>query len=103
MVSEGYGLNGRQKRKTMTWRPDPGMTKRQIKEEKNTQACYSNAEYALASAGWTCYVCGVCGALKRDYAEPNLRLYSFFDRRSCSAHPPCDRAIIRLDKLQRIS
>ena len=30
MVSEGYGLNGRQKRKTMTWRPDPGMTKRQI-------------------------------------------------------------------------
>jgi len=38
MVSEGYGLNGRQKRKTMTWRPDPGMTKRQIKEALNTQA-----------------------------------------------------------------
>ena len=38
MVSEGYGLDGKQKRKTMTWRPDPGMTKRQIKEELNTQA-----------------------------------------------------------------
>jgi hypothetical protein len=36
MVSEGYGLDGKQKRKTMTWRPDPGMTKRQIKKAEHT-------------------------------------------------------------------
>ncbi len=30
MVSDGYGMDGRQKRKLKTWRPEPGMTKRQI-------------------------------------------------------------------------
>ena len=38
MVSEGYGTDGRQRRKLMTWRPEPGMTKRKIKEELNIQA-----------------------------------------------------------------
>lgn len=45
MVSEGYGSDGRQKRKLMTWRPEEGMTKCKIKEDFNIQV-----------AGWACDV-----------------------------------------------
>ena len=73
MVSEGYGSNGRQKRRLMTWRPEPGMTKRQIKEELNAQAVLferrvrtgqilnGNVTFAEFVERW-----------KHDYAEPSL-------------------------------
>ena len=38
VVSAGYDLNGKQIRKTMTWKPEPGMTKKQIEKELNKQA-----------------------------------------------------------------
>ncbi len=37
-VSLGYDLNGKQIRKTMTWKPESGMTARQIEKEINRQA-----------------------------------------------------------------
>lgn len=37
-VSCGYDVNGRHKEQSMTWRPDEGMTKRQIEKELNRQA-----------------------------------------------------------------
>ena len=37
-VSTGYDLQGKQIRKTMTWNPAPGMTKKQIEKELNRQA-----------------------------------------------------------------
>lgn len=37
-VSLGYDLNGKQIRKTMTWRPESGMTSRQIEKELYKQA-----------------------------------------------------------------
>lgn len=36
-VSAGYDLQGKQIRKTMTWKPAPGMTKKQIEKELNRQ------------------------------------------------------------------
>ncbi|MCH5299006.1 MAG: site-specific integrase [Ruminococcus sp.] len=36
-VSLGYDSNGKQIRRTMTWKPERGMTKRQIKEELDRQ------------------------------------------------------------------
>lgn len=36
-VSTGYDLQGKQIRKTMTWKPAPGMTKKQIEKELNRQ------------------------------------------------------------------
>lgn len=37
-VSCGYDINGRHKEQSMTWKPDEGMTKRQIEKELNRQA-----------------------------------------------------------------
>ncbi len=37
-VSAGYDLQGKQIRKKMTWKPAPGMTKKQIEKELNRQA-----------------------------------------------------------------
>lgn len=37
-VSCGYDINGKQLRKSMTWKPESGMTKRQIEKELNNQA-----------------------------------------------------------------
>ena len=73
MVSEGYGLNGRQKRKTMTWRPDAGMTKRQIKEALNTQAVLFERKVRTGQVldGHVTFAEFV-ERWKRDYAEPNL-------------------------------
>ena len=37
-VSDGYAADGKQRRKTMTWTPDPNMTARQIGKELQRQA-----------------------------------------------------------------
>lgn len=37
-VSCGYDINGNHKEQTMTWKPDEGMTKKQIEKELNRQA-----------------------------------------------------------------
>ena len=37
-VSDGYDAHGKQKVRSMTWRPSPGMTPRQIEKELNRQA-----------------------------------------------------------------
>ncbi len=36
-VSEGYDAHGKQVRRSMTWKPDPGMTERQIQKELERQ------------------------------------------------------------------
>jgi len=40
MVSTGYDITGKQLRKTMTWRPDEGMTPKQIEKALNEQAVW---------------------------------------------------------------
>lgn len=37
-VSDGYDIHGKQKMRSMTWTPEPGMTPRQIERELNRQA-----------------------------------------------------------------
>ena len=37
-VSCGYDLNGKQIRRHLTWKPEPGMTKRQLQKELDRQA-----------------------------------------------------------------
>ena len=38
IVSCGYDLDGKQIRRQMVWKPEPGMTKRQIQKELDRQA-----------------------------------------------------------------
>ena len=37
-MSCGYDINGNHKEQSMTWKPDEGMTKKQIEKELNRQA-----------------------------------------------------------------
>lgn len=72
-VSSGYDVNGNHKEQAMTWKPDPGMTKRQIEKELNRQAVMfeeacmhgykaSAVKFEELSEEWF-----------EDYAKPNLR------------------------------
>ena len=72
-VSTGYDINGNHKEQAMTWKPDPGMTKRQIEKELNRQAVMfeeacmhgykaSAVKFEELSEEWF-----------EDYAKPNLR------------------------------
>ena len=101
MVSEGYGTDGKQKRKLMTWRPEPGMTKKQIKEElalqsalferrvRNGQVLDGHVTFEEFVERW-----------KRDYAKPNLAPKTFVRYEAYLTRILPAIGHIRLDKLQ---
>ena len=73
-ASCGYDLSGRQVERSMTWKPAPGMTPKQIEKELNRQAVLFDEKCAAQGAG--------NGNIKfeafakqwiAEYAEPNLR------------------------------
>lgn len=100
-VSCGYDLNGKQLRRTMTWTPPEGMTKRQTEKELNRQATLfeekcrtgqvldGNIKFADFAEKWF-----------KDYAEKQLRPTTVARYRLLM--PRINAAIghIRLDKLQ---
>ena len=100
-VSCGYDLNGKQIRRTMTWTPEPGMTRRQTEKELDRQAvlfeerCHTgqvldgNIKFADFAERWF-----------KDYAEKQLRPTTV--ARYHVLMPRINAAIghIRLDKLQ---
>ena len=51
VVSSGYNLAGRQVRRTMTWKPEPGMTGRQVQRELEKQIVLFENKCAGGSAG----------------------------------------------------
>ena len=72
-VSTGYDTKGNHKEQAMTWKPEPGMTQRQIEKELNRQAVMfeeacmhgykaSAVKFEEMSEEWF-----------EDYAKPNLR------------------------------
>jgi integrase len=101
MVSEGYGMDGRQKRKLMTWRPEPGMTKRQTKEELTLQAALFERRVRSGQVldGHVTFAEFV-ERWRRDYAEPNLAPKTLvrYDELLKRILPAIGH--IRLDKLQ---
>nr|WP_300184230.1 tyrosine-type recombinase/integrase [uncultured Agathobaculum sp.] len=100
-VSCGYDLNGKQLRRTMTWTPEPGMTRRQTEKELDRQAVLfeercrtgqvldGNIKFADFAERWF-----------KDYAEKQLRPTTV--ARYHVLMPRINAAIghIRLDKLQ---
>lgn len=101
VVSCGYDLNGKQIRRSMTWTPEPGLTRRQTEKELDRQAvlfeekCHTgqvldgNIKFADFAEKW--FV---------DYAEKQLRPTTVARYRLLM--PRINAAIghIRLDKLQ---
>ena len=73
-VSCGYDIHGKQVSRSMTWRPAPGMTKKQMEKEAHRQAVLFDERCAAGATG--------DGAMKfeafaklwfKEYAEPKLR------------------------------
>lgn len=101
IVSCGYDLDGKQLRRRMVWKPEPGMTKRQIQKEldrqavlfeekcRNGQVLEGNIKFAEFAEKWF-----------TDYAEKQLRATTV--ARYQLLMPRINAAIghIRLDKLQ---
>lgn len=70
----GYDTSGRQVMRSMTWKPKPGMTEKQIEKELNRQAVLFDEKCSAQGVG--------NGNIKfqafaeqwfKEYAEPNLR------------------------------
>ena len=101
IVSCGYDLDGKQLRRRMVWKPEPGMTKRQIQKEldrqavlfeekcRNGQVLDGNIKFAEFAEKWF-----------TDYAEKQLRATTVAGYHKLM--PRINTAIghIRLDKLQ---
>ena len=96
----GYDVSGRQVMRSMTWRPKPGMTAKQIEKELNRQAVLFDEKCAAQGVGG--------GNIKfetfarqwfQEYAEPNLRARTV--DRLHQQEPRTYQALghIRLDKL----
>ena len=48
---DGYDSNGKQIERSMTWKPDPTMTEKQIQKELNRQAVMFEV-WAAAASSW---------------------------------------------------
>ena len=100
-VSNGYDAQGRQLRKTMTWKPAPGMTQKQIVKELDRQAVLfeekvKSGQYMDGNIKLDAFV----EQWFTDYADKNLKpstlsLYHLLMRRVSSAI-----GHIRMDKLR---
>ncbi len=100
-VSCGYDLNGKQIRRRMTWKPEDGMTARQIKKEldrqavlfeekcRNGQVLDGNIKFAEFAEKWFA-----------DYAEKQLRPTTVAGYRWALKRTLPAIGHIRLDKLQ---
>lgn len=101
MVSTGYDSTGKQIRKTMTYKPEPGMTQKQIEKAVNEQAVVfekkvmsgqvldGGVTFADFSERWL-----------RDYAEPNLAPKTLSRYKAMLKRILPEVGHIKLDKLQ---
>ena len=100
-VSAGYDLQGRQIRKKMTWKPAPGMTKKQIEKELNRQAVMfeekvatgvyldGNVKFADFAERWM-----------KEYAETQIRATTLSRYESMLPRINAAFGHLRLDKIQ---
>jgi len=97
----GYDSTGRHLERSITWRPAPGMTPRQIEKEVNRQAVLLDEETAVYGIG--------CGQIKFEtfarqwfikYAEPNLRPRTVARMHQLEPRTYAALGHIRLDRLR---
>ena len=73
-VSGGYDISGNQVVHSMTWRPEPGMTRRQIEKELQRQAVLFEERCAGKGADSSIKFEAFARQWFQEYAEPNLRI-----------------------------
>lgn len=95
----GYTASGKQNEKTMTWKPDPGMTEKQIAKELDRQAVLfeekcqgmaqgANIKFQLFAEQWF-----------KDYAEKNLRPRTLAMMHGLEARTYAAIGHLRIDKI----
>lgn len=96
----GYDVSGKQVMRSMTWRPNPGMTAKQIERELNRQAVLFDERCAAQSVG--------NGNVKfetfarqwfEEYAQPNLKAMTIARMHQQEGRVYAAIGHIRLDKL----
>ena len=101
MVSAGYGSTGKQIRKTMTYKPEPGMTQKQIEKTVNEQAVVFEKKVLsgqVLDGGVT--FADFAERWLRDYAEPNLAPKTLSRYKAMLKRILPEIGHIKLDKLQ---
>ena len=100
-VSAGYNISGKQIRHTMTWTPDPGMTKRQIEKELQRQAVLfeERISCSLTHDGNTRLV-DFTEIFMRDYAIPMLKPKTAFNYKNTMAQVNIALGHIKLKDLK---
>ena len=100
-VSCGYDSKGRQIRKTMTWKPDPGMNEKQIEKELERQKVFfedqvrkghhlsGNVKFADFIETWF-----------KDYAEAQLRPRTIYGYRQLKGHTVEALGHLQIDRIQ---
>lgn len=98
-VSCGYDVNGKHKEQAMTWKPEPGMTKRQIEKELNRQAVMF--EEAVSHGYKTTAVKFEEFAEEwfEEYAKPNLRSTTYERMRQLTHRVYPAIGHLRMDKI----
>lgn len=72
-VSCGYDTKGKQVYQSMTWKPDPGMTKKQIEKEVNRQAVLFEEKCKNGFQSKVVKFEALCEEWFEEYAKANLR------------------------------
>jgi len=101
MVSTGYDSTGKQLRKTTTWKPEAGLTEKQIEKELNEKAVLFERKVLsgqVLDGGVT--FAEFCERWARDYAEPQLSPKTYDRYKSMLKRVLPEIGHIRLDKLQ---
>ena len=98
-VSCGYDVNGKHKEQAMTWKPEPGMTKRQIEKELTRQAVMF--EEAVSHGYKTTAVKFEDFAEEwfEEYAKPNLRSTTYERMRQLTHRVYPAIGHLRMDKI----
>ena len=98
-VSSGYDISGNQVVHSMTWRPEPGMTRRQIEKELQRQAVLVEERCAGKGADSSIKFEAFARQWFQEYAEPNLRIRTVARLHQLEERTYTALGHIRLDKL----
>lgn len=100
-VSAGYDGSGKQIRRSMTWKPAPGMTERQIKKELDRQAVlFEEKVHTGQCMGGNIKFQDFAEQWFKDYGETHLREKTLFRYRQLSDRTYTAIGHIRIDRLQ---
>ena len=98
--SAGYDMDGRQIRKSMTWRPAPGMTERQISKELERQKVLFDEQVKDGVYNGNIRFQDFAEQWFQDYAKDNLRIRTYSEYRKQTKRIYAALGHIRLNKLK---